>query len=229
METRLVRPSEYDLLGRLTVEAFESLPGAGDLGSYAATLADVAHRASAVDVAVVVAVDAGVVVGGVTYVADWRAAYAASLEPGEVGIRMLAVAPEAQGRGAGRALAVACIQRALQQRARRIALHSTPVMTAAHQLYLSLGFRRAPERDERVSTDMVLQSFVLDIAGDDLDRAGSLGPPARVAESADAGGLNPPGPQGPCGFEPRPGHAGAGRGRSCSSHLRRSGPYQPTT
>lgn len=31
-------------------------------------------------------------------------------------------------------------------------------------------------------------------------------PPARVAELADAEGLNPSAPQGACGFEPRPGH-----------------------
>jgi hypothetical protein len=29
---------------------------------------------------------------------------------------------------------------------------------------------------------------------------------ARVAELADAGGLNPPDPRGSCGFESRPGH-----------------------
>src|SRR5688500_11148554 len=32
------------------------------------------------------------------------------------------------------------------------------------------------------------------------------GSPARVAELADAEGLNPSGPEGPCGVEPRPGH-----------------------
>ena len=50
--------------------------------------------------------------GCVTYVPGPASALAEMIEPGEAQIRMLAVAPAAQGRGAGTALAEACIERA---------------------------------------------------------------------------------------------------------------------
>jgi len=158
-EIRSVRPVEFAPLGRLTVEAYRSLDGGGDLGGYAAELADVARRAAVADV--LVAVDGATLLGGVTFVPGPDNPYAEELGPGEVGIRMLAVTPSAQGRGIGRALSVACIERARAAGANGVALHSTPWMTTAHRLYESLGFVRAPERDLRVSADLVLLSFVL--------------------------------------------------------------------
>src|ERR1700682_5787022 len=159
MEIREVRPSEYEPLGRLTVAAYEALEGGGDLGGYADELADVAARAAAAEV--MVAVDEGVVLGGVTFVPGADNPYAEDLRAGEVGIRMLAVDPDAQGRGVGRALSVACVERARSVDAQRVALHSTSWMSTAHRLYESLGFVRTPERDLRVSPELVLLSFVL--------------------------------------------------------------------
>ncbi|MFI5041599.1 MAG: GNAT family N-acetyltransferase [Acidimicrobiales bacterium] len=163
-EIRAVRPAEYEPLAVLTVTAYRALDGGGDLGSYADELADVATRAAVADV--LVAVDDGLLLGGVTFVPGPDNAYAEELREGEVGIRMLAVAPDVQGRGIGRALSVACIERARSVGAVRVALHSTPWMGTAHRLYESLGFVRTPERDLRVSPELVLMSFVL-----------SLGPP----------------------------------------------------
>jgi ribosomal protein S18 acetylase RimI-like enzyme len=62
-------------------------------------------------------------------------------------MRMLAVAPAAQGRGVGRALVAECIARTRAGGRTGIALYTRPFMTAAHRLYESLGFRRVPERD----------------------------------------------------------------------------------
>jgi len=161
LEIRSVRPDEYEPLARITVTAYESLDG-GDLGDYATELADVATRAAAADV--IVAVEDGLLLGGVTFVPGPDNPYAEDLRDGEVGIRMLAVAPAAQGRGAGRALSVACLDRARAAGAGKVALHSTPWMTTAHRLYESLGFVRTPTRDLRVSPDLVLMSFVLRLA-----------------------------------------------------------------
>ena len=158
VEIREVQRGEHDVLGELTVEAYRALAG-GPLGSYASELADVGRRAGAADV--LVAVEGGWVLGGVTFVPGPDNPYAEDLREGEVGIRMLAVAPSAQGRGVGRALSVECIDRARARRARRVALHSTPWMQTAHRLYESLGFVRAPERDLQVSPELVLLSFVL--------------------------------------------------------------------
>jgi ribosomal protein S18 acetylase RimI-like enzyme len=159
-EVRLVRRAEYDVLGALTVDAYRALRTDWELGSYADELADVASRAEAADV--LVAVDADEVLGGVTYVPGRDNPYAEDLREGEAGIRMLAVAPAAQGRGAGRALTVACVERARDAGATGIALHSTAFMTAAHRLYESLGFVRTPARD-LTFPDLVILSFVLDL------------------------------------------------------------------
>ena len=162
LEIRGVRPDEYESLARITVTAYQALDG-GDLGDYTDELADVATRAASTEV--LVAVDDGVLLGGVTFVPGPDNPYAEDLRDGEVGIRMLAVAPAAQGRGAGRALSVACLERATAAGAGQVALHSTPWMTTAHRLYESLGFVRTPSRDLRVSADLVLMSFLLPLTG----------------------------------------------------------------
>ncbi len=60
---------------------------------------------------------------------------------------MLAVAPEARGRGVGEALARMCLDRFRSEGARGVVICSLPQMTDAHRLYDRLGFRRVPELD----------------------------------------------------------------------------------
>ena len=62
-------------------------------------------------------------------------------------LRLLAVAEGEQGRGVGRALTQACIERARQMGAAELGLHTSASMQAAIHLYESMGFTRAPERD----------------------------------------------------------------------------------
>jgi ribosomal protein S18 acetylase RimI-like enzyme len=158
---RSVRPEEYDRLSKLTVAAYRGLLGDDlDLG-YVAELADVAGRAERVDVLVAVD-DRGVVVGGIAYVGG----------PGplawfdgddEVGLRMLAVAPEAQGRGVGATLIGACVRRAENDGKRRVLLHTTAPMTSAHRLYERAGFRRDPARDELLPGGLQLLAYALEL------------------------------------------------------------------
>jgi predicted N-acetyltransferase YhbS len=163
VEIHQVRPDEHKALGRLTVAAYEQLEGGEELGEYASALADVDDRARTA--VVLVAVDDEGVLGGVTYVPGPTNPYAEGLEPGEVGIRMLAVSPDAQGRGIGRSLVMACLDRARRDGAHRVVLHSTPWMTVAHRLYESSGFRRATERDLSAGATVELLAFVLDLDG----------------------------------------------------------------
>ncbi len=69
-------------------------------------------------------------------------------EADEREFRMLAVSPEARGRGAGEALVKACMARAQAAGARGLVLWTQPSMKAAHRLYERTGFLRAPDRDE---------------------------------------------------------------------------------
>ncbi|HEY6829431.1 MAG TPA: GNAT family N-acetyltransferase, partial [Gemmatimonadaceae bacterium] len=60
---------------------------------------------------------------------------------------LVAVAPEARGRGIARALVEECIRRARVQGAKEVGLHTSRSMRAAMAMYADLGFVRAPERD----------------------------------------------------------------------------------
>jgi ribosomal protein S18 acetylase RimI-like enzyme len=67
--------------------------------------------------------------------------------PGEAELARLAVAERARRRGIARVLVEGLAERARRLGAEAVALWSRPYQTAAHGLYESLGFRRAPERD----------------------------------------------------------------------------------
>jgi ribosomal protein S18 acetylase RimI-like enzyme len=67
--------------------------------------------------------------------------------PDEAEIRALAVAPEARGRGVGRALLRAVADRARACGVRHLLLSTQTTMLAAQHLYTEAGFRRLPERD----------------------------------------------------------------------------------
>ena len=63
------------------------------------------------------------------------------------GIRMLVVDEHARGRGVGRALTEACIERARASGLAEVVLHTTKPMRVAHEMYERMGFIRAPELD----------------------------------------------------------------------------------
>jgi ribosomal protein S18 acetylase RimI-like enzyme len=84
---------------------------------------------------------------GTVMVDPWHDGSEVVRDPREAEVRALAVAPQAQGRGVGRALMLAAIDRARESGARRLLLSTQPAMKAAQALYLSLGFARLPELD----------------------------------------------------------------------------------
>jgi ribosomal protein S18 acetylase RimI-like enzyme len=100
----------------------------------------------------------------VTYVPGQGSPLAEFDEPGAAGIRMLAVALDAQGRGVGEALTRACVERAVAAGRTAVVLHSTEWMTTAHRLYRRLGFARDPANDWEVSPGFWLRAFRLDLA-----------------------------------------------------------------
>jgi GNAT superfamily N-acetyltransferase len=70
--------------------------------------------------------------------------------PGDAMFRFLAVDPSARGRGVGRALFQACLERARAAGRRRMALHTTEWMTTARAMYERAGFHREPEGDAQL-------------------------------------------------------------------------------
>ncbi|MDQ6911030.1 MAG: GNAT family N-acetyltransferase [Actinomycetota bacterium] len=144
-EIREVRPADYAALGALTIAAYETL-FAGDVNpGYAAELVDVARRAA--ESTVLVAVAGGEIVGGLNYTSGPGTYWSDTGGDEEAGIRMLAVAPGAQGRGFGTALVDACVRRAEAENRSRLSLHTMEPMATAHRIYQRAGFKRAPGRD----------------------------------------------------------------------------------
>jgi GNAT superfamily N-acetyltransferase len=151
LEIRPALAADAERAGEVVVRAYHALLGEQLGAGYAAQLADVAGRLDQSEV--LVATMDGEVLGSVTFVADESSPMADSLRPGEAGIRMLAVDPEAQRCGLGRALVSACLERARALGKTGVFLYSMPEMVAAHHLYQALGFTRAVDRDWTAAPD----------------------------------------------------------------------------
>lgn len=143
MELRRIRPGEHAAAGTVCVAAYEPFfSGAEDF--YRERVRDVARRDAEAEVWV--AVDGETLLGCVTSCppgSPWHEL--ADDHEGE--FRMLAVHPEARGRGVGTALARLCEERARAQGATAMVLSSLREMTEAHRIYEALGYARAPDRD----------------------------------------------------------------------------------
>jgi GNAT superfamily N-acetyltransferase len=151
---RPVRPQEYDALGRLLVKAYAGLPGMpppDEQPDYYAMLADVAGRAARPALTVFVATtETGELLGSIDFIDDMRhygSGGTAATVTDAAGVRLLAVDGAYRGRGAGKVLALFCIERARGLGKARVVLHTTRAMQTAWAMYEGLGFVRFPELD----------------------------------------------------------------------------------
>ncbi|MFJ3828632.1 GNAT family N-acetyltransferase [Streptomyces sp. NPDC090046] len=144
---RTALPADYAELGEITAQAYLT-DGHLDFNeddAYLNVLRDVAGRAARAEV--LVAERDGRLLGGVTFAAP-GSPLADIAAPDEAEFRMLAVAHEARGQGAGEALVRACIERAKAlEGVTGLVLSTQRSMAGAHRIYLRLGFVRTPERD----------------------------------------------------------------------------------
>ena len=145
----LAHTSDFDAIAALNVEAYREFADRMSPDGWhgmEASLRTVEARARSAQFFVVR--DQGAVVGSVGYCPagkgnpeifplDWA------------GVLLLAVAPTHRGRGIARTLVSACIQYARNDSAHVIGLFTSELMTAAQQLYESLGFRRERELPSR--------------------------------------------------------------------------------
>ncbi len=171
VHVRPARPEERDQAGALTAEAYAADGLLDGADAYAAELRDAARRAReavllvatvpalpavtpgipgtpgpAGDPGTAAAADGEVVVGTIT-LAPYGTSYAEVAEPGELELRMLAVAPEARRHGVAERLVAAALREAVARRARRVVLSTLDAMVSARRLYDRLGFVAAPGRD----------------------------------------------------------------------------------
>lgn len=153
VHVRLVRPEEHDAVGTLTAEAYraDGLLEVDD--AYEVELRDAARRAREAVLLVATAPRPaghhGEEVVGTLTLAPYATSYAEIAEPGELELRMLAVAPGARGRGVAARLVTAALREAVARRARGVVLSTLAEMATARRLYDRLGFVAAPGRDWR--------------------------------------------------------------------------------
>ncbi len=146
---RVAHPADVASAGALTAEAYVADGLLTDEDDYAAELRDAASRAAEATllVAVLPTPDGHDAVVGTITVAACGSSYAEVAEPGEVELRMLAVAPEVRGRGVAAGLVRAALREAIAEGARRVVLSTLDAMAAARRLYAGMGFVAEPERD----------------------------------------------------------------------------------
>ncbi|NGN69539.1 GNAT family N-acetyltransferase [Streptomyces sp. A7024] len=158
------QPADYDAVADLVGAVYldDDLLTFGEQDSYLNSLRDVATRAAQAEVLIARTQDTGELLGSVTYAAP-GSPYAELGADGTAEFRMLAVARAGRGRGVGEALVRACLDRARQQGATRVALSTLDIMTTAHRLYERLGFRRTPERDWNPRTDIDLKLLTYEL------------------------------------------------------------------
>lgn len=151
--------SELATAGALTEQAYR-VDGFldGDEG-YAASLRNAASRSSRAELWVAVRGEA--VLGTVTYCPPGSPLRELAVDDDQSEFRMLAVDPTARGRGVGRVLVEACIDRARRSSVREVVVSSLPTMHAAHRLYASLGFDHAPDLDWSPHPSVLLRGFRL--------------------------------------------------------------------
>jgi len=142
---REVDPADADRLGDALAAAYVAGEFIEPHDEYVTVLRDVAGRLGQV-VAVLAAYDGVEVLGGLTLAAAGTPVAEVAL-PGELEIRMLAVAPEHQGRRISHQLLGAAEQLARTRGDAALVLSSLPAMSAAQRIYRRLGFRHVPERD----------------------------------------------------------------------------------
>jgi ribosomal protein S18 acetylase RimI-like enzyme len=154
---REVLPDELAEVGALRVRAYTEQGLLSAASGYVETL-----RALGADGAgeVLVAVADGELLGTVM-LQPWGPASEIGRGPDEVELRALAVAPGAQGRGIGRALLAAAVDRARALGCHHLVLSTQPAMRAAQALYRSAGFERLADRDWRPVPDVALLAFGL--------------------------------------------------------------------
>jgi ribosomal protein S18 acetylase RimI-like enzyme len=159
MVIRDAYPDEFLVIGELRLAAYRADGFLAPDSVYAPRLRDLGADGLGV---VLVAVDpAGGPPLGTVMLQSWPNAGHVVRGPGEGEIRALAVRPDAQGAGVGRALLTAVIDRAGREGVRHLVLCTQADMQAAHHLYEQAGFRRLPERDWSPEPDDQLLAYGL--------------------------------------------------------------------
>ena len=165
-------------MGELRVSAYRALGLLPEGSGYAHTLRGFGFDG---DCTVLVAVDeTGDGILGTITLEPFDPSSELAKDDAEADVRAFAVAPQAQGKGVGRVLLLAAIERAEKRGLRRLRLCTQPAMRAAQHLYAAAGFSRTPELDFSPVQGLILRAYELDLrAGRLAGRHRGPSPPRR--------------------------------------------------
>ncbi len=154
---RDAQPAEFAAIGKLRVAAYQADGFLSDASNYGETL-----RTLGTDGAgqILTAVADGQLLGTVMLQLPPHAGQVVR-GPDEAEVRALAVSPNAQSRGVGRALLRAVIERARKMGVRHLVLSTQSGMDAARYLYSSVGFGGLPDRDWSPAPSFTLLAYGL--------------------------------------------------------------------
>ncbi len=156
----IVRPAtreDFPAIADLTVAAYRGDGQTWEGHGYEPTLRDVQTRAEAGDLLICVGErEEGL---GAVLLVMAGTLYSELSREGEAEFRMLAVRPDAQGRGVGRMLAQACLDQARARGCKAVVICVRDFATDAKRLYERMGFVRVPELDWSPMADVWLEGL----------------------------------------------------------------------
>jgi ribosomal protein S18 acetylase RimI-like enzyme len=147
MNIRQAEAEELDEVENLVKAAYREFQPLMPEEVWERWMANISETIQAPDGVLLVAGKQGNIAGAVKFYPDAGQAHQGQWPAGAGLIRLLAVAPAHRGRGYGRLLTQACLDRARDLSIPTIFLFTGTFMAAARQLYEKLGFQRAPEFD----------------------------------------------------------------------------------
>ncbi len=166
IEVRIAGEEEIEPARQVLRTAYAEYEGAFPRESWRLYLADILDlEGRAGDSELLVAKIEGEVVGCVSYFPPGsKASYPSDAFserwPEDWGaFRLLAVDPSARGKGVGRKLTDACIERARGKGAPAVGLHTTAPMAVARAMYERMGFERAPQYDFNPSPAVLVEAY----------------------------------------------------------------------
>ena len=150
---RNAKPEEHAQIGQLMVDVYsklEGFPKPAEQPQYYNLLANVGDLTKKPETEILVAVDDDMIVGALVFFGDMQSygsGGSATKETNASGFRLLAVADDARGKGVGKLLTMACINKAKSKGHKQLIIHTTKAMQRAWSMYEKIGFKRSSDLD----------------------------------------------------------------------------------
>ncbi|MGX7666433.1 GNAT family N-acetyltransferase [Flavobacterium pedocola] len=151
---RNAQPEEFQSIGALMVKVYSALDGFPKPHvhpRYFDLLANVGQLTNKPDTEILVAVSSeNIIVGAVVYFGNMQYYGSGGTAPQEknaAGFRLLAVDDTQRGKGVGKLLTLACIEKAKNQQLPQMIIHTTNAMKPAWKMYEAIGFKRSQDLD----------------------------------------------------------------------------------